>query len=80
MNFEIAVGNGVRAVSVTRKGALLHVSVDGRTTVVDARRVGEATGARRLGLDARHLGERSAHPVVNSSTSQARIQVPVATG
>ncbi len=41
MNLEIAVGNGVRAVSVTRKGALLHVSVDGRTTVVDARRVGE---------------------------------------
>ena len=41
MNFEIAVGHGVRAVSVTRKGSLFHVSVDGRTTIVDARRVGE---------------------------------------
>ena len=41
MNFEIAVGNGMRAVSVTRKGSLLHVSVDGRTRVVDARRVGD---------------------------------------
>ena len=41
MTFEIAVGNGVRAVSVTRKGPLLHVALDGRTVIVDARRVGE---------------------------------------
>ena len=41
MNFEIAVGNGMRAVSVTRQGSLLHVCVDGRTRVVDARRVGD---------------------------------------
>jgi biotin carboxyl carrier protein len=41
MTFEIGVGNGVRAVSVTRQGSLLHVSVDGRTMVVDARRVGD---------------------------------------
>ena len=41
MTFEIAVGTRVRAVSVTRKGALLHVALDGRTVIVDARRVGE---------------------------------------
>jgi len=41
MTFEIAVGNGVRTVSVTRKGSLLQVALDGRTVIVDARRVSE---------------------------------------
>jgi biotin carboxyl carrier protein len=41
MTFEIAVGARVRAVSVTRKGSLLHVALDGRTVMVDARRIGE---------------------------------------
>ena len=41
MTFEIAVGNGVRTVSVTRTGSLLQVALDGRTVIVDARRVGE---------------------------------------
>ena len=41
MIFEVAVGAGVKTVSVVRKGALLHVEVDGRLHVVDARRVGE---------------------------------------
>lgn len=39
MTFEIAVGNRVRTVSVARTGSLLHVTLDGRTTAVDARRV-----------------------------------------
>lgn len=42
MNFDVAVGARVRAVSVVRKGALLHVTLDGRTHVVDARRVSDA--------------------------------------
>jgi biotin carboxyl carrier protein len=41
MIFEVVVGSGVKAVTVVRKGALLHVEVDGRVHVVDARRVGE---------------------------------------
>jgi biotin carboxyl carrier protein len=41
MTFEIAVGTRVRAVSVTRQGSLFHVVLDGRTVVVDARRIGE---------------------------------------
>jgi biotin carboxyl carrier protein len=41
MIFEVAVGAAVKTVSVVRKGALLHVEVDGRLHVVDARRVGE---------------------------------------
>lgn len=43
MTFEMAAGNAAHTVSVTRKGALLHVAIGGRTVVVDARRVGEMT-------------------------------------
>ena len=42
MMLEIAVGDRVRTVSVVRKGALLHVTLDGRTHVVDARRVSDS--------------------------------------
>jgi biotin carboxyl carrier protein len=42
MRFEIAVGERVRTVSVVRKGALLHVTLDGRMHVVDARRVSDS--------------------------------------
>src|SRR5687767_1381675 len=41
MMFEVAVGDRVRTVSVIRKGALLHVTLDGHTHVVDARRVSD---------------------------------------
>jgi biotin carboxyl carrier protein len=41
MMFAIAVAERVRIVSVVRKGALLHVTLDGRTHVVDARRVAD---------------------------------------
>lgn len=42
MIFEVAVGGRVRTVSVVRKGALLQVTLDGRTHVVDARRLSES--------------------------------------
>src|SRR5687767_10940538 len=42
MIFEVAVGDRVRTVSVVRKGPLLHVTLDGHTHVVDARRVSDA--------------------------------------
>ena len=41
MMFDVAVGDRVRTVSVVRKGARLHVMLDGRTHVVDARRVSD---------------------------------------
>jgi biotin carboxyl carrier protein len=41
MMFEVAVGDRVRTVSVVRKGALLHVTVDGHTRVVDAQRLSD---------------------------------------
>ena len=42
MIFEVAIGDRVRTVSVVRKGALLHVTLDGRVHLVDARRVNES--------------------------------------
>jgi biotin carboxyl carrier protein len=42
MIFEVAIGDRVRTVGVARKGAVLHVELDGRTHVVDARRVNDA--------------------------------------
>ena len=41
MILEIAVGDRVRAVSVVRKGALLHVTLDGQPHLVDARRLSD---------------------------------------
>ena len=41
MTFEIGVGTAVRTVAVTRHGSLLKVTTDGRTVIVDARRVGD---------------------------------------
>ena len=43
MTFEVVVGDRVRTVSVVRKGALLHVDLDGTPHVVDARRIGESS-------------------------------------
>jgi biotin carboxyl carrier protein len=42
MIFEVAIGDRVRTVGVARKGAFLHVDVDGTTHIVDARRVNES--------------------------------------
>ena len=42
MIFEVAIGDRVRTVGIVRKGGLLHVDVDGRTHVVDARRVNDS--------------------------------------
>jgi biotin carboxyl carrier protein len=41
MTYEIAVGERVRRVSVVRKGALLQVTLDGQTHLVDARRLSD---------------------------------------
>jgi biotin carboxyl carrier protein len=41
MIFDVAIGERVRSVSVVRKGGLLHVTLDGHTHVVDARRVSD---------------------------------------
>lgn len=42
MMFDVAIGDRVRTVGVVRKGGVLHVEVDGRLHIVDARRVSES--------------------------------------
>jgi biotin carboxyl carrier protein len=42
MIFEVAIGDRVRTVGIVRKGNLLHVDLDGRTHIVDARRVSDS--------------------------------------
>jgi biotin carboxyl carrier protein len=42
MIFEVAIGDRVRSVGIVRKGGMLHVDRDGRTHIVDARRVSDA--------------------------------------
>ena len=42
MIFEIAVGDKLRTVGIVRKGGLLHLDLDGRTHIVDARRISDS--------------------------------------
>ena len=42
MIFEIAIGDKLRTVGIVRKGGLLHVDLDGRTHIVDARRINDS--------------------------------------
>ena len=42
MTFEVCIGDRVRQVSVIRKGTLLQVTLDGRTHLVDARRLSDS--------------------------------------
>ena len=51
MTYEVAVGDKVRTVAVVRKGAVLHVDLDGRTHVVDARRINDAVVSLLLQRD-----------------------------
>jgi biotin carboxyl carrier protein len=59
MTFEVEVGDRVRTVSVIRKGGLLHVDLDGRTHIVDARRVNESVISMLLQLDGASTPSRS---------------------
>ena len=42
MIFEIAIGDKLRTVGIVRKGGMLHVDLDGRPHLVDARRISES--------------------------------------
>lgn len=53
MTIEIEVGNRVQTVSVHRKGALLQVAMNGKTYLVDARRITDE--AISLLLDGRSI-------------------------
>ena len=49
MTLQIEVGDRLRMVVVHRQGALIHVTLDGATHVVDVRRVGDATISMLVG-------------------------------
>ncbi len=59
MTFEVAIGERLRTVSVVRKGALLHVAVDGKIHVVDARRVSDAVVSMLVQPDGAAAASRS---------------------
>ena len=59
MIFEIAIGDKLRTVGIVRKGALLHVDLDGRTHIVDARRLGESMVSMLVQVDGASAPSRS---------------------
>jgi biotin carboxyl carrier protein len=59
MIFEVAVGDRVRTVGIVRKGGLLHVELDGRTHLVDARRINESVVSLLVQLGGAEMPPRS---------------------
>lgn len=59
MIFEVAIGDRVRTVGILRKGGLLHVDLDGRLHVVDARRVNDSIVSMLVQLDGAAAPARS---------------------
>jgi biotin carboxyl carrier protein len=59
MIFEVAIGDRVRTVGIVRKGAMLQVDLDGRTHIVDARRVSESVISMLVQLDGEAAPVRS---------------------
>src|SRR6188508_1649592 len=59
MIFEIEVGDKLRTVGIVRKGGLLHVDLDGRTHIVDARRVSDSIVSMLVQLDGAPAPSRS---------------------
>ncbi|HYE88932.1 MAG TPA: biotin/lipoyl-containing protein [Vicinamibacterales bacterium] len=59
MIFEVAIGERVRTVGIVRKGGLLHVDLDGRLHVVDARRVSESIVSMLVQLEGGTAPSRS---------------------
>ena len=76
MIFEIAVGERLRTVGIVRKGSLLHVDLDGRTHIVDARRISESVVSMLVQLDGGSAPSRSidaafAHSIRSAHSGQA---------
>ena len=68
MIFEVAIGDKVRTVGIVRKGNLLHVDLDGRTHIVDARRIGAAVVSMLVQLDGLAAPSRSVDAAFAHST------------
>lgn len=59
MTFDVAIGARVRKVAVVRKGHLLHIDLDGRTHIVDARRVNDNVVSMLVQLEGEAAPSRS---------------------
>jgi biotin carboxyl carrier protein len=59
MIFEVAIGDRVRTVGVVRKSGVLHVDLDGRLHIVDARRINDSTVSMLVQLEAAAAPSRS---------------------
>lgn len=59
MTFEVAIGDRIRTVGIVRKGGLLHVELDGRLHIVDARRVNDSVVSMLVQLDGAAAPSRS---------------------
>lgn len=59
MTFDVAIGERVRKVAVVRKGHLLHIDLDGRTHIVDARRVNDNVVSMLVQLEGEAAPARS---------------------
>ena len=75
MIFEVVVGTGVKTVSVARKGALLHVEVDGHVHLVDARRVGENGISMLVGAGADSVPVRSVDAALAAKSTNGEYDV-----
>lgn len=72
MTFEVAVGERVRTVSVVRKGAVLHVELDGTLHIVDARRVSESVISMLIQRDGIAAPSRSVDAAFAHASGAAR--------
>jgi biotin carboxyl carrier protein len=72
MIFEVAVGDKVRSVGIVRKGGMLHIDLDGRTHIVDARRVSESVVSMLVQLEGTTAPSRSVDAAFAPSTRFAR--------
>ncbi len=70
MIFEVAIGDKLRTVGVIRKGGMLHVDLDGRTHIVDARRVNDSLISMLVQLGDAAAPSRSIDAAFASSQQQ----------
>ena len=75
MIFEVAVGDRVRTVAIVRKGGLLHVELDGRPHLVDARRINESVISLLVQLEGRGIASRSVDAAFASKSATGDFDV-----
>jgi len=72
MIFEVAIGDKLRTVGIVRKGGMLHVDLDGREHIVDARRVSESVISMLVQLGDAAAPSRSIDAAFASSQPASR--------